>query len=486
MNILLIQPRQGTSFGISKIVTTEPLGLESIASQMLHGGHDVRIVDLKVEKPSRVDEELRKFSPHAVGISCSFTTDVYPTLEIAAHVKERAKNAYVFVGGHHASLIPDDLLTANVDAVVIGEGEVTAAELVNRLSFGLDPSTTHGVLTHENHAAGSFEPRSLLKDINHFHPPARHLTSRLRARYHMAFDAPLATMEGSRGCPFDCNFCSVWVFFNRKARVKSPEKALIEIEGIQEKEIFFTDDIAFINRNESEKLALLLKDNGVRKAFTAETRADIIMKNKDLMKLWSEVGLKTVFVGIEKVDDEGLKSVNKRTKASTNDDALDFLKSIGIRPIATFIVDPMFGDEDFDKLEEYARVNELIAPTYTILTPLPGTEVYNLRKHELLTDNYYMYDLLHSVLPTNLPIERFYERFSRLYGLGHLNTQMGFRFFLRVFKNMRRMDISIAFKIFKLMSMMRNPSKYMELHQSLNVFPEEGTPYVDVPKAANM
>ncbi|MEE9252275.1 MAG: hypothetical protein V3U74_02865 [Thermodesulfobacteriota bacterium] len=63
MRVLLVQPRQGTSFGISKIVTTEPLGLESIASPMLERGHDVRILDLKVEKPSRLDEELRKFAP---------------------------------------------------------------------------------------------------------------------------------------------------------------------------------------------------------------------------------------------------------------------------------------------------------------------------------------------------------------------------------------------------------------------------------------
>src|SRR4030066_322949 len=106
MRVLLVQPQQGTSFGISKIVTTEPLGLESIASPMLLDGHDVRIIDLKVEKPSRLDEELKKFSPEVVGISCSFTTDVYPTIEVAKHVKGFNKKIFVFIGGHHASLLP--------------------------------------------------------------------------------------------------------------------------------------------------------------------------------------------------------------------------------------------------------------------------------------------------------------------------------------------------------------------------------------------
>ncbi len=468
MRVLLVQPPQGTSFGISKIVTTEPLGLESIASPMLLNGHEVRIIDLKVEPPLRLDEELKRFSPDAVGISCSFTTDVYPSLRIADHVKDYSKSIFVFVGGHHASLLPSDLLIPSVDAVVIGEGEETGVELVDQLERGEDPSRVKGVMTHQNRAYG-FTPRGLARDINEFPPPARHLTRHLRRKYHMGFDAPMATMETSRGCPFDCNFCSVWVFFNRKARVKSPEKALEEIAGIEEKEIFLTDDIAFINRKEAERLAILLKENKIKKAYTCETRADLIVRNADLIKLWREVGLKNVFVGVEKIDDEGLKSVNKRTKASTNDRALEILKSMGIKPIATFIVDPMFTEEDFNRLKEYVIKNELIAPAYTILTPLPGTEVYEARKNELITTNYLMFDLLHAVLPTRLPLEHFYERFADLYNLGHLNAKLSPRFILRLLKNLKGMNLGIAIKVFRLMSMMRNPQSYLKAHREFGV-----------------
>ncbi len=466
MKVLLVQPQQGTSFGISKIVTTEPLGLESIASPMLADGHDVRILDLKVEKPSRLDEEMKKFSPDAVGISCSFTTDVYPTLEVANHIKNSKEDTFVFVGGHHASLLPSDLLKPSVDAMVIGEGEVTAKELINQLQRREDPSQIKGVTTHAHIGSEGFTPRELARDINLFPAPARHLTKKLRNKYHMAFDGPMAAMESSRGCPFDCNFCSVWVFFDRKARVKSPEKALEEITGIEEKEIFLTDDIAFVNRNESEKLALLLRENQIKKVYTCETRADLIIRNRDLLKLWKEVGLKTVFVGIEKIDDEGLKSVNKRTKATTNNKALEVLMSLGIRPIATFIVDPMFTEEDFDRLKEYSIVNDLLAPTYTILTPLPGTEVYDERKNELITGNYLMYDLLHAVLPTRLPLERFYGRFADLYNSGHTTTKFGHKFLVRILKNLSRKNVNIAFKVYQLMNMMRNSKLYLETHNN--------------------
>ncbi|HLE24268.1 MAG TPA: radical SAM protein [Thermodesulfobacteriota bacterium] len=467
MRVLLIQPQQGTRFGISKIVTTEPLGLESIASPMLLDGHDVRIIDLKVEKPSRLDEELKKFSPEVVGISCSFTTDVYPTIEVANHIKGFNKKIFVFIGGHHASLLPSDLLVPSVDAIAIGEGEITGKELINQLQIGQDPSEVKGVMTHAHRGGEGFTPRGLARDVNSFPAPARHLTKKLRHKYHMAFDGPMAALESSRGCPFDCNFCSVWVFFDRKARVKAPEKALEEIAGIEEKEIFLTDDIAFVNRKESEGLALLLKQSGIKKWYTCETRADLIVRNKDLLKLWKEVGLKTVFVGIEKIDDEGLKSVNKRMKATTNEKALEVLTSIGIRPIATFIVDPMFTEEQFDRLKEYAIVNNLIAPTYTILTPLPGTEVYDERKHELTTKNYLMYDLLHTVLPTRLPLERFYEKFAELYHSGHSTTKIGPRYFIRILKNLKRKNVGIAIKVYQLMQMMRDPNLYLEAHKYL-------------------
>jgi len=83
MRVLLVQPYQGTDLGLSRVLITEPLGLENIASPLLEDLHDERILDLRIEKLNTLSEESRCFSPQAVGISCSFTTDVYPTLQVA-------------------------------------------------------------------------------------------------------------------------------------------------------------------------------------------------------------------------------------------------------------------------------------------------------------------------------------------------------------------------------------------------------------------
>ncbi len=91
--------------------------------------HDVRILDMRLEKG--LIEYLRDFQPQAVGITVSFSTDVYNALEILRAIKEYDSKIYTFVGGHHATLNPSDFLRGCVDAVVIGEGEETTPELLD-------------------------------------------------------------------------------------------------------------------------------------------------------------------------------------------------------------------------------------------------------------------------------------------------------------------------------------------------------------------
>ncbi len=222
-----------------------------------------------------------------------------------------------------------------MDAVVIGEGEITTKEIINELESRGDVTKVKGVMTR-----GGFTAREMIKNLDALPLPARHITKKLRRHYHIGFDGPMASVETSRGCPYECNFCSVWVFYSRKIRGKSPEKLAEEIANIKEKYIFLTDDIAFLHKEPAIQLALKLKEMGVKKRFTCETRADVVVRHKDVIELWKEVGLEFIFLGLEKIDNEGLKSVKKHTKAGVNEKALDVLNSHGIRPMATFIVDP--------------------------------------------------------------------------------------------------------------------------------------------------
>lgn len=144
-----------------------------------------------------------------------------------------------------------------------------------------------------------------------------------------------------------------------------------------------------------------------------------------MFDLWKSVGLNVVFLGVEKIDDAGLKSVRKRTDHEKNALAIRILQDKGIKPMPSFIVDPQWEEDDFDRLEAYLDEMDLVQPAFTILTPLPGTELYEQYKKELVTHNHLMYDVLHAVLPTRLPLERFYERFSRLYARTARNERLG-------------------------------------------------------------
>jgi radical SAM superfamily enzyme YgiQ (UPF0313 family) len=264
---------------------------------------------------------------------------------------------------------------------------------------------------------GGFVARAFTRDLDELPLADRSLTARYRNRYHHGPEPRSAFVETSRGCPFDCNFCSVWVFYDRRAGRRSPAMIARELEGMSEETVMFTDDIAFLNHDAYKELGERILASGMKKSFSCETRCDLVVKHRDIFRTWKKAGLNSVFLGVEKVDEEGLASIRKRTKGgiSTNVEAIRILREEGIRPMTIFITDPQWDEADFDRLEAFIDGLKLSHCAFTIMTPLPGTEMYKARYHEIVNHDYGFYDVVHTVVPTRLPLERFYERFARLY-----------------------------------------------------------------------
>ncbi|MBI4513976.1 MAG: cobalamin B12-binding domain-containing protein [Gemmatimonadetes bacterium] len=468
MRVTLIQPPQGTRFGFTKILMVEPLGLECVSAALRLHEHETHLVDLRLDRPSALAVHLRRSRPAAVGISCAFTTDVYTTLRTAKLVKETLRDVPVFVGGHHASLIPGDFLFPGspVDAVVIGEGEWPALDLADALERGDDPGTVPGVLTLWNRENG-FQQRTLSANLDGLPLPDRELSRRYRRRYHHGFACPSACVETTRGCPFDCNFCSIWVFYQRRARRRSPERIVEDLERVRalgEDHVFFTDDIAFLQRDAYEVLGEQIRAAGLKLHYSCETRADLVVKYRDLFQMWKEIGMNTIFLGIEKVDDAGLDSVRKRTKggAMTNVEAIEILRSCGITPMTSLITDPAWGEGDFDRLEEFVQLLKLPNPTFTVLTPLPGTELWETVKSQITTDDYNYFDVMHLLLPSKLPPERFYERFARLYTLADVRAQLGWHAAWTLVKMAVRRQGFVVRRVYGAVREMRDPKAYLK------------------------
>ncbi len=421
MKILFIQPSQERGLGFRRLAVVEPLGLESIASSL--PGHEVRILDLRIE--NHLSRVLPSFRPDFCGINCSFTIDVYQAREIAEAIKAWRSDLPVFVGGHHASLSPEDFYCPSIDGVVIGEGERAIADLVRACEDGTPLSSIPGLAL--NRPAGvSYTPeRPMISNLDELPVPARHLTQRYRPHYYLGFQKPFSIMETARGCPYQCDFCSVWKFFKGKCRMKSPEHVLEEVKTIREKYIFLADDNFLLSVPRAQRIAEMLIQRRIKKRFTFQARSDSIVQRPEIIPLLRKAGFWKVFIGFEKIDEEAMGALNKHNSVQNNEEALKILRTHGMEVIAAFIIDPSFQVRDFRRLRQYILERKLYSPSLTILTPLPGTELFSRVKEKLVTTNYELFDYVHAVLPTRLKLADFYREFTELYKTGYAWSQIG-------------------------------------------------------------
>jgi radical SAM superfamily enzyme YgiQ (UPF0313 family) len=421
MKILLIQPSQDRGLGFRSLAVVEPLGLETIAGSLPE--HQVRILDLRLE--NHLPKILQDFQPDFCGINCSFTIDVYQTQEIAAVIKGWNPRVPVFIGGHHASLSPEDFCSPNIDGVVIGEGERAIRELVEVLQRGGDLKSISGMLLNEPSGPHYTGERPMIANLDDLPMPARQLTRLYRQNYYLGFQKPFSIMETARGCPYQCDFCSVWKFFNGKCRMKSPERVLQEVQAIREKFIFLADDNFLLSVPRAKRIAQLLIENRIKKRFMFQGRSDSIVEHPEIIPLLKKAGFWKVYIGFEKIDEDALDRLNKHNSVQNNEAALKILRAHGMEVIASFIIDPSFQKQDFQRLRQYILDRKLYSPSITILTPLPGTDLFARVKEKLVTTNYELFDYVHAVLPTKLKLLDFYREFTELYKTGYAWSQIG-------------------------------------------------------------
>jgi radical SAM superfamily enzyme YgiQ (UPF0313 family) len=230
--------------------------------------------------------------------------------------------------------------------------------------------------------------------------------------YFFMIAGPMASISTSRGCSFDCNFCAIWEFYERKTRFLSAKAICDRLESIEEKFVFLLDDNFLTNRRRLEQLCDEIAKRKIRKYLLVQGRTDFIAENPDMMRRLRDAGLIMVLSGFESNEDDGLAYLLKRGTVEKNRRAAEIMHELGIISTGIFMCRPDYDEADFDKLE--AHINELgiSIPLMSILTPLPGTKLFRERRDELLTEDARLFDLLHAVLPTKLPRRRFYELFA--------------------------------------------------------------------------
>jgi hopanoid C-3 methylase HpnR len=218
---------------------------------------------------------------------------------------------------------------------------------------------------------------------------------------------PCASVEFSRGCPWNCTFCSAWTFYGRSYRKVSPGVVGEDLARVREPGVFIVDDVAFIHAEHGHAIADEVEKRNIRKQYYLETRCDVLLKNKELFARWQKLGLSYMFLGVEAIDEEGLLRHRKRVSLGKSFEALEYARSLGITVAVNIIADPSWDEARFAVVREWMlSVPEIVH--LTVNTPYPGTETWTTDARSLATRNYKLFDVQHAVLPTRIPLEKFY------------------------------------------------------------------------------
>jgi magnesium-protoporphyrin IX monomethyl ester (oxidative) cyclase len=387
----------------------EPLGLERVAGAARASGHEVRIIDLQVFSHDDLWREVREYRPEVVAFGLNYLANIPEVIHLSRAIKQRLPDCYIFVGGHSVSFIAGHVLEqadGAIDAVLRGEGEVATPLLLEAFRDG-GARDVPGVVTRD----GPGPPPSLMLESIDAPRPARDLM-RKRNRYFIGELDPAASMEFTRGCPWDCSFCSAWTFYGRSYRKADPAAAADELASIRESGVFIVDDVAFIRPEHGDAIAAELERRKVRKRYYLETRADVLLRHPDIFERWRRLGLEYMFLGMEALDEQRLELFRKRVNPDDNFRALELARKLGLTVAINLIVDPQWDRAQFERVREWATsVPEIVH--LTVMTPYPGTEIWHTESRKLATYDYRLFDIQHAVLPTRLPLHEFYRELVR-------------------------------------------------------------------------
>jgi len=410
MKVLLVQPPPGANSFVSKLGIPEPLALEILAATIPH--HDVEIFDMRLDKQT-LRNQIEHFQPDVIGAGC-LTAGYYECVNLFEAIKQIDPNIITVVGGHHPTVMPQDFAGAFTDYIVIGEGEKTFHELVDTLELKHDIKEVKGLAIPENGNIHFTDERPLI-DLDEMPIPRRELTRHNRENYFRGTTKSYACLVSSRGCQFRCKFCCQWKLNKGAFRIRKPEDVVDELLQVQENFIDFVDDNSWANANWMSELCQKIQKAGIKKEYKLYARSDLIIQSPDLISKWKDLGLKAVLIGFESFRDEDLKKWNKRNTVANNIKATKILKDIGIEIVGYFLVDPAFSEIDFQRLLEHVRELDVDQPIFSILTPFPGTQLFDEVKDNILTRNYTYYDGMHALTPTKLQPKNFYKLYADLF-----------------------------------------------------------------------
>ncbi len=333
-----------------------------------------------------IKEEIRRRKPDIVGVSVIFSS-IYPAgRHIARLAKEVDEGIITVVGGNHATAVPGDVLEEGfVDYAVLGEGEKSFVELVKTLSDGKfeKAGRIRGIASKDFSGKIIINPQELIPDLDALPYPAFDLLP-IEKHFSVSAEGRTIKLMTSRGCTFDCCFCTVPGNSQRRFRARSPEDVLAEIDLYVEKYniegIMFEDDNMTLNQERARKIFQMIGErNYGLKLFARNFRADLF--DLDMLKLMKKAGFETIWITPESGNQEVLLNIiGKNFNLKDVDRSVELIKEAGLRPAAAFVIGiPGETRSDIEDTIRYAwklKRDGVKEFWISIATPIVGTRMY--------------------------------------------------------------------------------------------------------------
>jgi len=365
------------------------LGAVLLGTILKNQGYTVKVF---VEDIAPIDWSFVE-SSDLVGIS-TITSTAARAYELADLI--RRKGIPVILGGAHPTFMPEEALR-HADYVVRGEADLTILPLIESLKKGdLSPVNIKG-LSFIDPSGRVFHtpPAELLKDLDSLPFPDMSIV-------HAFKPENIYPISTSRGCPFDCKFCSVIQMFGRRYRYRSVEKTIEDIKRaskLSKGTIFFVDDNFAAHKERTKEILRGIIQEGIKVQWSAQVRIDVA-RDEELLRLMAESGCHTLYIGFESINPETLKLYNKKQGLEDIVECINKVHEAGIHIHGMFVLGADTDDvETIKKTSDFAKRLKIDTVQFLMLTPLPGTPVFfeMLNSGRLFHTDWSKYDAHHVV-----------------------------------------------------------------------------------------
>ena len=417
MRVLFVEPPKDYWFVMGEYLPP-PYGILQLAAYLENHVRDVEIevLDCNAEQVDwkGLERHMESFNPDVVASSALATCNTYVAVRTLETAKRVNPEVLTVAGGQHFTVTAQESLKTypEIDVIIRGEGEQTLVELVKKadkkssLSWIKGISFTHNGKIHHN------PPRPLIKNLDDLPYPGYHFVEDVVHKYHFTAmagpETPYALVEGSRGCPHRCTFCTQWRHWQAKWRTKSPKRIVDEIEFCYQnygsRFIWLTDDNFSLGKRASGLAEEIIR-RGISEdmMWFMQVRCDDVVKNRDLLPKMRKSGLRWVLLGVESPSQSTLETFKKDITPEDAKTAVKLLQENDIFAQAMFII-----GERKDTAESIASLREFVNDLdpdfviFAILTPFPGTEVFEEAKRNGWIEDFTWahYDMVHAIMPT--------------------------------------------------------------------------------------